>query len=322
VALSLLKEHHYFVMVTLGEKIKLALDESRMLILGAQIILGIQYRAVFEKGFEALPRSSQNATVIGLLILLLAIALIMWPGAYHRIVREGNDAPDVHTFTTRVMNVALLPFLLALGIEVYVISAKLLGFKAGLAVGSATAVVAFVSWYGLGILSGRAGWDSQAGPAREGKSMKAPKTEIFDKVEQVLIEARVVLPGAQALLGFQFATMLIEGFDKLPESSKLIHLSSLLLMALSVILLMTPAAYHRIVEKGQTTEHFHRVASAFVLAAMVTLPLGICGDLFVVMRKVSGSILSAGLGAALVLSLFYFLWFGVTTYKRVRLRAQ
>ena len=35
-------------MTKLNEKIKAALDESRMLILGTQILLGFQFRGVFE----------------------------------------------------------------------------------------------------------------------------------------------------------------------------------------------------------------------------------------------------------------------------------
>ena len=144
-------------------------------------------------------------------------------------------------------------------------------------------------------------------------------TPLEDKVEQVLTEARVLLPGVQALLGFQLATMLMDGFDKLPQSSKYIHLTSLLLMGLSVILLMTPAAYHRIVERGEETESFHRVASILLLIVMIPIPLGICGDLYVVLRKVTDSIpLSIG-GSLLILAVFYGLWFGFTTYRRGQL---
>jgi DMSO reductase anchor subunit len=127
---------------------------------------------------------------------------------------------------------------------------------------------------------------------------------------------RVVLPGAQALLGFQFATMLVEGFDKLPASSKYVHLLSLTLIAFSVVLLMTPAAYHRIVERGHETEHFHRFTSRMLIAAMLPLALGMCGDFFVVIRKVTASAVAAIVGAALMLLFFYGLWFGYTLYRR------
>lgn len=37
-------------------------------------------------------------------------------------------------------------------------------------------------------------------------------------MEEVLTECRMVLPGAQALLGFQLAIVLMEAFDRLPVS--------------------------------------------------------------------------------------------------------
>jgi hypothetical protein len=88
------------------------------------------------------------------------------------------------------------------------------------------------------------------------------------------------------------------------------------MVALSVVLLMTPAAYHRIVERGEETNHFHRFASRVLLAAMVPLALGLSGDFFIVTRKVTESTaLAAGLALAL-LALFYGLWFGFTSYRR------
>ncbi len=43
------------------------------------------------------------------------------------------------------------------------------------------------------------------------------------KIEEMLTEARVVLPGAQALLGFQLAVALTHSFERLPFSSRLVH---------------------------------------------------------------------------------------------------
>jgi hypothetical protein len=45
-----------------GEKIKQALDEGRILILGAQVLLGFQYRWFFERNFESVPEAFQYAS--------------------------------------------------------------------------------------------------------------------------------------------------------------------------------------------------------------------------------------------------------------------
>jgi hypothetical protein len=303
-------------MKDLSHKIKTAMDESRMLILGASVFLGFHYRAPFESGFDSLPAASQYLKVAALLLLLVSIILILSPGAYHRIVWQGNDSEDIQDFATRVMDFALLPFLITLGIDFYALAGKIVGVTGGVLVGTLIAATALLFWYGPGLIWRRKNSRSRK-KTKPGAEME--KTPLKDRVEQVLTEARVVLPGVQALLGFQLATILMDGFDKLPQSSKYIHLMSLILMGLCVILLMTPAAFHRIVERGEDTERFHRFASVTLLVTMITLPLGICGDLFVVLRKVTGSVsLSIGI-ALLTLVFFYGLWFGYPQFRKAQL---
>jgi hypothetical protein len=307
-------------MAKLKDRIKTGLDEARMLILGSQILLGFQYRGVLEKGFEKLPESSQLLKLVALGLMLVATALLMSPGAYHRIVEEGEDTEEMQRFTARSLGLALLPFAFAFGIDVYIVTEQLVGYTPGIITGMAVSLVALFFWYGV---------ETMRKPRREPrikeKEAMEEETEesegdggakLKDKIEHVLTEARVVLPGAQALLGFQLAGMLTESFEKLPTSSKYIHLASLGMLALVVILLMTPAAYHRIVEKGQDTEHFHRVASRFLIAAMIPLALGICGDLFIVVRKVTESVTTSIIASALALLFFYGIWFGYTIYRR------
>ena len=304
-------------MLKLKDKIKVVLDEGRMLILGAQVLLGFQYRSVFEAGFDKLPASSQLLKLMGLCLMLLAIMLLMSPGAFHRIVADGEDREEVHSFATSVMDWALLPFALSLGIDVYVATQKLAGTVYGIIGGTLALLFALFFWYGLEMLR------KSEHKHREGQALKDEKkeseddgTKLKDKIEQVLTESRMVLPGAQALLGFQFATMLVEGFEKLPVSSRYVHLASLFLIALSIVFLMTPAAYHRLVERGEATEHFHRFASRMLIAAMIPLALGIAGDLFVVMRKVTESAKLGVTGAVVTLLVFYGFWFGYTFYRR------
>ena len=142
------------------------------------------------------------------------------------------------------------------------------------------------------------------------------KTDVGHKIRHALTEARVVLPGAQALLGFQFATILLEGFDKLPSALKWVHFASLSCMAIAIVLLITPAAWQRIVERGEENERFHRLASAMVVAALVPLALGLSGDFLIVAYMITKSpALAAGLAGALLV-IFFGLWFGLTLARR------
>jgi hypothetical protein len=44
---------------------------------------------------------------------------------------------------------------------------------------------------------------------------------------------------------------------------------------------------------------------------MIPLGAGICGDFFIVIRKVSGSVLVASSTSLMLLAMFYILWFGL-----------
>jgi Family of unknown function (DUF6328) len=295
----------------LKDKVQNALDEGRMLLLGTQVLIGFGYRAFFEERFQALARWSQAALLAALALLLLAFVLLSLPASYHRLVAGGDDRPDVHEFTSGALRLALLPFALGLGLDVAVASGRAVSAAAALALGAGTAACALAAWYVYTF-----GARARHGRASEESDME--ESELSDRIKHVLTEARMVLPGAQALLGFQFAVTLMRSFEELPRPLRLLHIAVLGAIALTVVLLMMPAAYHRIVERGEETEHFHRLASRFVIAAMVPLALGVCGDLLIVVYKVVESYRVAVAAAAVALATAFGLWFGLTLALRRR----
>ena len=104
----------------LSDKIKVALEETRILILGAQILLGFGFRGVFDDRFDQLPAYTRYADGVGLGLLVCAVGLLIAPGPYHRIVEAGQDSGRLHRFATVIADLALLPFALALGIGLFV----------------------------------------------------------------------------------------------------------------------------------------------------------------------------------------------------------
>jgi Family of unknown function (DUF6328) len=311
-------------MAKIKDKVENALDESRMLVLGAQVLVGFQFRSIFEQGFESLPLPSQWLKLLALGLLLIAVGLIISPSAYHRLVEDGEDTENQHRYTSRVMAWALLPFALGLGIDLFVAAQKVLGWKLGAAAGLMGGLVAILFWYVLEFIMRRERADEIAALKRReeaemGEEKKPDAQEkLTNKIKHVLTECRVVLPGAQALLGFQFICVLTESFDKLPSLSKYIHLASLGLSSLTIVLLITPAAYHRLVEQGEETEHFHRFASKVLVAALVPLALGLAGDVYVVVQKVTESQLVSVVSSLVILAIFWELWFGLTLYRRTQ----
>jgi hypothetical protein len=93
-------------------------------------------------------------------------------------------------------------------------------------------------------------------------------------------------------------------------------LASLSLMVVSTIILLTPAAYHRIVENGEETERFYRLAHVMVLCSLAPLALGVCGDFFIVVYKLTDRLdFSLSVGVIMLLA-FVVMWLGYTWLRR------
>ena len=131
-----------------------------------------------------------------------------------------------------------------------------------------------------------------------------------EAVTHLLEECRMVLPGLQALLGFQFIAVFNVGFgEKLNPTEQRLHLLALGLVALAGALVMAPAAYHRQTGPREVSAHFLTLASRLLLGAMILLLLGIGLDFYVIAQVIlANSWLSVLLALALV-SLFSSLWF-------------
>jgi uncharacterized protein DUF6328 len=294
---------------SLHTKVKNALDESRILVLGSQVLLGFQYRAFFEPGFERLGRGERALELVGLFALLATVGALFLPAARHRIVERGFDTTRFHRFTMMVMRCVLLPFALGLSVDLAVVGNRIAGAWGGAVCGALTAAAALGFWYGH--------FARRSRRQRQEPEDRMEDTPLEQRIVQVLTEARVVLPGAQALLGFQLAMVLMDAFTRLPQPVQLAHLFSLGFVALATIVLMSPAAYHRIVERGEDTERFHRFASRMVLLALALLGPGFCGDLYVVLRRAGYHRAALPVAAALLL-VFYGAWFGAMLLVRRR----
>ncbi|HVZ38026.1 MAG TPA: DUF6328 family protein [Candidatus Kapabacteria bacterium] len=132
---------------------------------------------------------------------------------------------------------------------------------------------------------------------------------LSDAASFLLDECRMVLPGIQALLGFQLIAVFSPGFDqKLSVPDQHIHLAAITLLAIAVALIMTPAAYNRHTGLREVTQTFIRVSTRLLLASMLPLAVGVCLDYYLIAK-----VLLDGLPSALVASglfaLFMLLWF-------------
>ena len=112
------------------------------------------------------------------------------------------------------------------------------------------------------------------------------RQSLGDQVDSIEQEARMVLPGIQTLFGFQLITVFNQNFKaSLSEAEQIVHLTALLLVATSAVLVVAPAAYHRQAQH-QISKHFIELSSHFLAWAMAPLALGTCLDIYLVTRVV------------------------------------
>jgi len=143
------------------------------------------------------------------------------------------------------------------------------------------------------------------------------KVSLAQAARYLLEECRTVLPGIQALFGFQLVVVFNPGFsEKLTVGEQRLHLFAIILLAIAITLIMAPAAYHRQTDPREVTSTFVRVASRFLLASMVPLAIGICIDFYLVGRVIYPGPVMPVLAAALFVTIV-LVWF---VFPRTRRR--
>jgi hypothetical protein len=126
--------------------------------------------------------------------------------------------------------------------------------------------------------------------------------------EFLLDECRMVLPGIQALLGFQLIVVFSPGFDvKLQGPEQRLHLFAIALVAVAVAIIMTPAAYNRQTGPREVTSRFIRISTRLLLMSMLPLAVGICLDFYLIAGIIVHDL--AGVLATALFTVFGFLWF-------------
>jgi hypothetical protein len=112
---------------------------------------------------------------------------------------------------------------------------------------------------------------------------EAKQLSLDEAASHLLEECRTIVPGVQAVFGFQLIAVFNQGFgEKLAPSEQRLHLYAIALVVLAMALVMAPAALHRMAEPKQVSERFVWLASNLVLAGMFPLAIGVGLDAYVV----------------------------------------
>ena len=143
-----------------------------------------------------------------------------------------------------------------------------------------------------------------------------------DQARSTHEEARMVLPGIQALFGFQLIAVFNKPFFDLAPIDRAIYLASLILVAVAIGLVMAPAAHHRLVERNRVSRRWLRLAARDIAWAMAALAPAIAIDVYLVALMSTGSVFLGIVIAAAVAGFLAWLWFARPLSQRYRERVE
>ncbi len=103
--------------------------------------------------------------------------------------------------------------------------------------------------------------------------------KLSDRIENVLNEARMLL-GGQVLLGFSYRIFFEPGFDRIPEPARMAQLYGVGVMTAGLGLLIWPASFHQIAEKGRQTKTVETFTANVLDWALLPLALGLALTLY------------------------------------------
>lgn len=147
------------------------------------------------------------------------------------------------------------------------------------------------------------------GPRKPAGKGETQEIKLEAAASHIIEECRMVLPGIQALFGFQLIAVFNRGFgEKLSHANQLVHLVALVLTVVATVVVMTPAALQRHAEPREVSERFVWLASNLLLAAMYPLAVAVALDVYVVAGIVTESDAVGAVIAVAVFIAFLALW--------------
>jgi len=139
--------------------------------------------------------------------------------------------------------------------------------------------------------------------------VKKTDDSLEQQLRALLEEARVVIPGVQTLLGFQLIAVFNQLFPKtMSHAMQCWHLGSMGLTALAMILIMSPASYHRMAGHAVSEKLVH-LSSRFLMAGMFVLAASICIDFQLIATVILSDEHLPSILAVLLFVIFLGQWF-------------
>jgi hypothetical protein len=131
----------------------------------------------------------------------------------------------------------------------------------------------------------------------------------------LLQELRVGTLGVQVLFGFLLGLPFTVRFSRLETWQRWLYLAIVMLSSISVILLVAPVAYHRLLFRRHELGSLLRAANVMAIAGLATVALAVTGAVLLVTSYVEPGVPAAVI-PIVVAGLFAGLWFVLPLTRR------
>jgi hypothetical protein len=155
---------------------------------------------------------------------------------------------------------------------------------------------------------------SGRGVAMSRSVQKEPLDKVIEHLEE---EARMILPGIQALFGFQLIAVFNQRFSDLQPFTQSAHFVALLCSALAILLVLAPAAYHRQVEPHSISERLCKIGTICITLCLFPLCVGTAIDIFVIGELLHYSETTSWVFSIITFIALFGAWFGFPLAMRV-----
>jgi hypothetical protein len=149
-------------------------------------------------------------------------------------------------------------------------------------------------------------------PGRPGET---PEQRDDRNLSDLLLELRVATIGVQVLFGFLLGLPFTVRFSRLEAWQRWLYLAVVVVSSVSIVLLVAPVAYHRLLFRRHQLGGVVRAANALAIAGLMAVALAVTGAVLLVTSYVEPGAPAAAL-TVIVAGLFATLWFALPLPRR------
>jgi hypothetical protein len=148
--------------------------------------------------------------------------------------------------------------------------------------------------------------------AKQNPNQETKELPVDKATTLVLDESRMILPGIQALFGFQLMVVFSDAFsEKLSMPEQRLHLLSIALLLITTMSIMAQPVFHRQTSVKHVEDEFVHIASRLMLLGMVPLVISVCLEFYLISRLILENVPLSILFSLGIFALFLLFWLGL-----------